>query len=140
MKGDIIPNGESLYRYIKPESLPEDQTEIPFSIFEDKELSCDWAKVQTEPEKSYHVAEGKNLILQILVCDEIKFPCNPKQPKQKQESWEQKVVHDPIKKGEDLTHTEIENESHSLIQGLKRIHITTAIAQNTKVFKQVIIE
>ncbi len=137
MKGDIIPNGEILYRYIKPESLPDDQIEIPFGVFTDAELSCDWAIYQLYPEASYHIKEGKNLIIQIKVCDEIRKPCNPKTPTTPQPQWEQKIEHNPIEMGEDLTHPEIENESHSLISGLKRMHVTTAIAQNSKIYKKV---
>ena len=135
MKGDIIPNGDYLYKYVNPKSFPEDQTEIPFGIFEDRELSCDWAYYQKYPEKSFHVAEGKTAIVQILVCDEIKMPCNPKQPRQQQPDWAQTVMHDPIEIGEDQTHPTIGNESHSLIKGLKKIHITKAIAANSKIYR-----
>lgn len=136
MKGDIIPNGEILYRYIKPGSFPDDQKEIPFTIFEDKNLSCDWAKYQLSPEESYHIKEGKNLIIQIYICEDIKFPSNPKRPLAKPiKEWEQKVVHVPQQKGEVLTHPEIENLSHSQIEGIKKIAITTVISQNSKRYK-----
>jgi len=137
MKGEIIPNNEFLFKYVRPSALPVDQEEIPHGIFEDKELSCDWERYQKNPERSYHIKEGKNLIIKITVCDEIKYPCNPKQPKQSQPAWEQKVEHDPLAKGEDLTHPEIENISHSLIKGLKRFHVTSAIADNSVKYKLV---
>jgi hypothetical protein len=135
MKGEIIPNNEFLFKYVNPSALPVDQEEIPYGIFEDKELSCDWEKYQKKPERSYHIKEGKNLIIKITVCDEIKYPCNPKRPTVKQQAWEQTVEHDPLAKGEDLMHPEIENIAHSLIKGLKRIHITTAIAENSVKYK-----
>jgi hypothetical protein len=138
MKGDIIPNGEFLYKYVKPETFPDDQTEIPFGIFQDESLSCDWAAIQKNPERSFHIAEGKNLIVRISVCDEIKFPCNPEQPRHKQPAWEQKIEHDPIAKGEDQSHPDIANPSHSLINGKKKNHITKAIARNSVIYKKVV--
>lgn len=137
MKGDIIANGEYLFKYVNPKFIPTGQTEIPYGIFEDANLSCDWEKYQKKPEKSFHVAEGKNLIIRIKVCDEIKFPCNPTQPRQKQPAWEQKVIHDPIHKGEDPRHPNVANFSHSMIQGVKKIHVTKAIAQNSIFYKTV---
>jgi hypothetical protein len=137
MKGDIIPNGEILFKYIKPQSLPDDQSEIPFTIFEDESLSCDWELYQKEPEKSFHIKEGKNIIIAIAICDDIKFPKNPKQSKQHVPAWEQQVIHDPIEIGEDLKHPNISNFSHSLINGLKKKAVTTAIAQNSKIYKTV---
>lgn len=137
MKGDIIPNGEILFKYIKPQSLPEDQIEIPFGIFEDESLSCDWELYQKEPEKSYHIREGKNIIIAITVCDDIKFPKNLKQSKQKVAEWEQKIIHDPIEKGEDKRHPDNANFSHSLIEGLKKKAITAAIANNSKIYKKI---
>jgi len=140
MKGDTIPNGEFLYKYVKPHFVPSDQTEVPYGIFEDQELSCDWEKYQKSPEKSFHISEGKNKIIRITVCDEIKYPCNPIRPRQKQPAWEQKVEHDPILKGEDFSHPTIENLSHSLIKGTKKIHITKAIALNSIFYKTVNLE
>jgi|GEM_PF-1398017 len=135
MKGDIIPNGEFLYKYVNPKSFPADQIEIPHGIFIDREMSCDWEKIQKHPEKSYHIKEGKNIIIQITVCEEIKMPCNPLQPRHKQPAWEQEVIHDPVDKGEDINHPLVENQSHSLIKGLKKPHITKTIASNSKFYK-----
>jgi hypothetical protein len=135
MKGDIIPNGEFLYKYLNPKSLPEGQSEIPFGIFSDNELSCDWAQLQKKPEQSFHIKEGKNIIIRILVCDEIRKPCNPKVPNTPQPQWEQSIEHDPIKKGEDLSHPLIENLSHSLIKGSKKVHVTKAIASKSHIYK-----
>lgn len=138
MKGELILDGEYLYRYIKPNSFPEDQIEVPHSIFaNDKEMSCDWAKIQSYPEYSYHITEGKNLILRISVCDDIRNPCNPKVPEVPQPQWHQDIIHDPIAKGEDLTHPDVPNPSHSLIRGEKKIHVTKAIARNCEKFKTV---
>ena len=142
MKGDIIPNGEYLYRYVNPAALPEDQIEIPYGIFQDqsKSLSCDWAAYQVEPENSIHIKEGKNVIVRIQVCEEIRNPYNPKQPKQLQPAWHQKIEHDPIDIGEDIFHPEIANSSHSLISGLKKAPIAKAIAENSIIYRRVRIE
>lgn len=135
MKGDIIPDGEILYKYVKPSSLPADQNDIPVFLFEQYDLSCDWSKYQFEPEKSFHIEEGKNLILKINVCLEIKKPLNPRKANQPQPAWEQEVLHDPIEKGEDKNHPDIENFSHSVIRGLKRLHVTSAIQKNSSIYK-----
>jgi hypothetical protein len=37
-KGDIIPDGEILFKYVHPRALPDDQKEIPPGIFQMKEL------------------------------------------------------------------------------------------------------
>ena len=140
MKGDIIPDGEFLYKYVKPETFPDDQTEIPFGIFIDETLSCDWAAYQKNPEYSFHVKEGKTVIVRISVCSEIRHPCNPERPTQKQPAWEQKIEHDPVEKGQDPSHPEVENLSHSLINGKKKNHVTKAIARNSVIYKQVNLE
>jgi len=137
MKGDIIPDGEFLYKYAKPETFPEGQTEVPFGIFIDESLSCDWAAYQKRPEHSFHIKEGKSVIIRIAVCDEIRNPCNPERPRQAQPAWAQKIEHDPIEKGQDLTHPDIDNPSHSLINGKKKNHITKAIARNSTIYRRV---
>ena len=38
----IIPDGEVLYRYVRPEAFPPGQEEIPDSIFFDKNLCIDF--------------------------------------------------------------------------------------------------
>lgn len=139
MKGDNIPNGEFLYKYVKPEIFPEGQDQMPHGIFEDQNesLSCDWASIQKAPEKSFHIAEGKNVIVRITVCDEIRYPCNPERPRHKQPAWEQKIEHDPIQLGEDPSHPQLANLSHSVIIGKKKAHITKAIARNAIFYKKV---
>lgn len=59
-----IPDGEILYRYCSPDIFPDGQEEIPASIFNDKELSCDWEQYQKNPLNSYHIAEGKRCVIQ----------------------------------------------------------------------------
>ena len=76
--GDEIPNGEFLFRYCHPNAFPIDQTEVPFGIFNDEELSCDWEKIRKAPSTSYHIDEGLSVIIKITVCDEIKNIRNPK--------------------------------------------------------------
>jgi len=137
MKGDIIPDGQFLYKYAKPDFLPEDQPEIPFGIFEDESLSCDWAAHQLRPEYSFHIFEGKTVILRIAVCDEIRNPTNPKQSRHKQPALAQIIEHDPVSKGDDPNHPDIENYSHSLIRGKKKILVTSAIARNSEIYKRV---
>jgi hypothetical protein len=136
MKGEIIPDGEFLYRYVKPESFPDDQAEVPHGIFIDPNLSCDWAKFQKNPERSYHVREGKTWIVRITVCDEMRNPRNPARIRQEQPAWRQNIVHDPIAKGEDPFHPDIANLSHSLVKGPKKNHITDAIARNSIFYKK----
>ena len=131
MKGEVIPNGEFLYRYAKPEAFPIGQSVVPVGIFIDNELSCDWEKYQKRPGKSFHIKQGRSVIIRINVCEEIRRPCNPRQPKQPQPQWEQEIIHSPIKKGEDINNPKIANFSHSLIKGLKRQHIVRAIADNS---------
>jgi hypothetical protein len=137
MKGDIIPDGEFLYRYVNPQSFPDDQTDVPFGIFIDEELSCDWAAIQKEPEYSFHISEGKTTIVEIAVCDAVRNPRNPERIKQDQPAWRQTIIHDPKVKGEDPSHPDVDNPSHSLIKGLKRIHVTKAIAKNSRMYKRV---
>ncbi|MDN3615861.1 hypothetical protein [Vibrio gallaecicus] len=48
----MILDGETLFRYADPKILPEGQEELPLSIFNDKEMSCDWDKYQKSPESS----------------------------------------------------------------------------------------
>ena len=72
-----ISDGELLYRYVKRAAFPEGQEEIPSSIFNDASLSCDWEKFQLVPEDSYHIAEGKEIIVEISIHDSFRNPKNP---------------------------------------------------------------
>jgi hypothetical protein len=137
MKGDIISDGEFLYKYASPKSFPEDQKEVPFGIFVGIfEMSCDWERYQRMPERSFHIAEGKTIIIKISVCDAIKNPVNPRQTKHIMTEWKQEVFHDPVGKNEDARHPE-GNISHSLIRGQKRQPVASIIAQNSTLYKRV---
>jgi hypothetical protein len=140
MKGEAIPNGQYLYKYIKPDAIPPGQDKIPFSIFNDPELSCDWEEFQKQPERSFHIAEGKNLILRITVCDDIRLPRNPKRTGEIVKDWKQEIIHDPVGIGEDASHPLLANPAHSLIKGPKKIAVTTAISNNSIRYKLVNIE
>lgn len=130
----LIPDGEFLFRYAKPEAFPEGQTDIPVGIFQDNDLSCDWERYQKSPDRSFHIAEGRNVIIRITVCDEIRNPTNPKRTGQRVADWAQEIIHDPIKKGQDVNHLEMENISHSLIRGRKRAAVVKAIADNSIIY------
>lgn len=110
-----IPNGETLYRYVRPEAFPNGQSAIPAGVFQDTQLSCDWAKHQATPEESFHVGQGKSRIIVISVCDEIRNPRNPKRTGIIEPDWRQEIVHDPVV---DPTHGYL--EAHSLIKGRKK--------------------
>jgi len=118
-----IPNDELLYRYAKPEAFPLDQSEIPASIFNDPELSCDWEQYQKNPRLSYHVQQGKSVIVGINVCEAIKNPTNPKRAGVPVPHWKQEIVHAPSKS----------NDSHSLIRGKKKSAVTSTIRDNSRI-------
>ena len=124
-----ILDGETLYRYARPDIFPEGQTEIPLSIFNDPELSCDWMKFQKTPELSPQVIHGKSIVIAISVCDAIRNPKNPKQEGQIISEWVQQFLHDPVPPIKDDPFTP--NESHSLIKGRKKAAVTTAIRENS---------
>lgn len=124
--GSVIPDGEVLYRWCRSDAFPKDQVEIPASLFCDSELSCDWAKFRPDPSTSFHVGEGKKRVIEILVCDEIKNPRNPKQKGQIEPAWLQEVIYDPI---EDSVHGP--NDAHSLIKGRKKMAVQNAIVANS---------
>ena len=126
-----IPNGEILYRYAKPNLFPIGQEDIPAAVFNDAELSCDWAKFQASPECTFHFREGRTVIIEIEICDEIKNPSNPKNSDKLEVAWKQEVVHDPRKKEDDPVHGE--NHSHSLIIGSKKKGVTVAIKKKSKI-------
>jgi len=123
-----INDGETLYRYACPDIFPDDQEELPLSIFNDPEMSCDWMKYQTEPEFSPQVLHGRNMIISITVCDEIRNPRNPKRQGEIVEAWLQQFLHDPVKAVKNDPFTP--NESHSLIKGKKKGAVITAIRNN----------
>lgn len=127
-----INNGEVLYRYAKPEAFPSDQKEIPISIFNDNELSCDWEKYQKAPIESYNIEYGRSVIIEITVCEEIKNPSNPKRIGEIVPAWKQTVEHDPVPNidGDPFT----PNESHSLIKGKKKAAVTSTIRDNSKFY------
>ena len=124
-----INDGETLYRYASPNILPEDQDELPLSIFNDPEMSCDWMKYQENPEASAQVAHGRNMVISITVCDEIRNPRNPKREGEVVSAWAQQFLHDPVVAVANDPFTP--NESHSLIKGRKKGAVTTAIRRNS---------
>lgn len=129
--GFEIPDGEILYRYCRPESFPEDQTEIPLGVFNDKEMSCDWAYYQKDPGSSYHISEGRSLIIAITITDAIRNPTNPKRIGQIVKDWHQNIVFDPIFEVDEYGHEP--NISHSLINGLKKGAVLEALRDNSEI-------
>jgi hypothetical protein len=124
-----IVDGEVLYRYADPRVFPVGQTELPISIFNDANLSCDWQRVQFAPASSPHVANGRNMIVSIAICDGIRNPANPKRTTQVVADWKQDILHDPLPAtpGDMFT----PNPSHALIRGKKKGAVTTAIRDNS---------
>lgn len=127
-KGDEIPDGEFLFRYINPDAIPRGQREVPEGIFNDRDLSCDWERIQKSPETSFHVGHGKTRIVIIEICDEVRNPRNPKQAQHAQPAWRQQIIYDPIENDPDFG----PNPAHSLIRGLKRLPIRVALATHSK--------
>lgn len=136
MAPPVIPDGETLYRYAKPAAFPEGQTDIPIGIFQDANLSCDWENYQKSPENSFHIKEGKTVILAITVHDDIRNPKNPKRLGQLVQDWKQEIVHNPLTEEDDQIHGA--NPAHSLIIGPKKAPIAQAIANNSRLYSQVI--
>lgn len=124
-----IADGETLFRYADPKIIPKGQVELPLSIFNDIEMSCDWDKYQASPEMSPHVASGRRLLISIKICEDIRCPKNPKRVGEVVQDWEQQVLHDPLEEQEGNIFTP--NESHSLIKGKKKGAVTTAIRNNS---------
>lgn len=127
-----IEDGEILYRYADPAAFPTGQTQLPTSIFNDSELSCDWKKLQTSPASSPHIANGRSMVVSIAVCDAIRNPTNPKRVGVRIPDWRQDIVHDPLTHRDGVSFTP--NESHSLIRGKKKGAVTTAIRDNSTFF------
>lgn len=123
---DVIPDGEILYKYLYPKAIPPRQTEIDPGVFSQKEMSCDWAKIQQTPEASFHIKEGKTIIASITVSEAIRHPRNPKNKGAIELAWRQHIIHDPISANEDPKNGA--NPSHSLIYGKKRGPVQAAIA------------
>lgn len=128
MKGDEIPDGSILYRYIKPEAVYNG--ELSTGIFDDPNLSCDWQKLLNDPTQSPHVKVGNKLIIEITVCEDIRNPRNPKSRGRLEPAWRQDIIHDPSK---DIVYGEMyENDAHSLIKGPKRQPVREALVANSK--------
>lgn len=125
---DAIPDGEILYKYLYPKAIPPGQEEIDPGVFSQKEMSCDWAKIQQTPEESFHIKEGKTIIASISVCEAIRHPRNPKNKGEIEPAWRQHIIHDPITANEDPKNGA--NLSHSLIYGKKRGPVQDAIASH----------
>ncbi|WP_152546351.1 hypothetical protein [Janthinobacterium lividum] len=125
-----IVDGEVLYRYANPAAFPPGQTEIPMSIFNDPEMSCDWEKLQAAPEVSLHVKLGKSVIVEIKICDAIRNPVNPKRTNQAVADWKQEIVHDPL--AADPTDQFTPNDAHALIKGRKKAAVLDALRENSK--------
>lgn len=123
-----IEDGETLYRYANPNVFPQGQTELPISIFNDPEMSCDWQRMQAAPASSPHVANGRNMIVAIAVCDGIRNPTNPKRTAERVPDWKQDIVHDPLPHKVDAF---TPNPSHALIRGKKKGAVTSAIRDNS---------
>jgi hypothetical protein len=121
---DIL-NGEVLLRYASPEAFPKDQTEIPTSVFNDLNLSCDWKRLIPNPQFSHHITSGRSVIISITICDEIRRPTNPRGV-QVPSSF-QEVLHDPIPEDEPFG----PNEAHSLIRGRKKQEAINALRRNS---------
>ncbi|HKI45881.1 MAG TPA: hypothetical protein VKA08_11175 [Balneolales bacterium] len=127
-----IPNGETLFKYVYPAAFPDDQEDIPISIFHIKDLSCDWMKYRPDPFTSFHIDEGKTIVIAINVCEEIKHPRNPKNNGKIEEAWQQKVIHQPVSEEEDPKHGA--NYAHSLILGKKKMPVQEAIKDNSTIY------
>ncbi|MDR0574295.1 MAG: hypothetical protein LBG96_09755 [Tannerella sp.] len=112
--------------------FPEGQTEIPTSIFDDREMSCDWERYQKNPFTSYHIAEGKICVIKIIVCNAIRNPRNPKRVGQVIPDWHQDIIHFPVSDTDDTVHGA--NQAHSLIRGLKKLPVREAIRDNALIY------
>jgi hypothetical protein len=128
--GTIIADGETLFRFAKKEAFPPGQNELPLSIFNDPELSCDWKKFRENPLTSFHLTEGKTIIIEITICDDIRNPKNPKRTGEVVKEWKQEIIYAPITAEQDLTHGA--NLAHSLIKGKKKSAVTDALRKNSK--------
>lgn len=130
----IIPDGEILFRFAKPEAFPQDQKEIPPGIFNDPNLSCDWKKHREDPFTSFHIKQGRSVVIQITVCDEIRFPRNPKRQGQFLPNLNQEILHNPVTEVDDTVNGA--NKAHSLIKGRKKAPVISAIIDNSEIVNQ----
>jgi len=128
--GEIIPDGEILFKYVKPEAFPPGQTEVNAAIFQDGELSCDWKRYRFNPFTSKHISKGRSLVIAITVCDEIRNPRNPRNFGLLEPGWHQEIIHDPTTAENDPDFGP--NEAHSLIKGKKKAAIIEAIKRNSR--------
>lgn len=126
-----IPNGDILFRYVKPEALPPGQEDIPHGLFNDPNLSCDWKKYRENPLTSFQNTIGRSEILEITVHEEIKFPKNPRGNGEIVLDWKQEVIYDPVESDTQGR----PNLAHSLIRGKKRLPVQIIIAKHTKKWK-----
>ncbi|MDN3615862.1 hypothetical protein [Vibrio gallaecicus] len=69
------------------------------------------------------------MLISINVCEDIRFPKNPRRVGEVVPAWEQVVVYDPLSEQEGNIFTP--NESHSLIKGKKKAAVTTALRNNS---------
>lgn len=125
-----IPDGEILYRYCNPLAFPPGQLEIPTSVFNDQNLSCDWQQYRLDPASSFHISEGKTKIIEITVCDAIRNPRNPKRSGEIVPDWHQDINHDPLSAEDDPIHGA--NPAHSLIIGKKKKAVQDALVDNSR--------
>jgi hypothetical protein len=124
-----IDDGQVLYRYADPAVFPKGQEELPISIFNDPNLSCDWQKIQDSPDSSPHVANGRSMVVSITICDEFRNPVNPKRTSQVVPEWKQEILHDPLEMKQNDPFTP--NPPHALIRGKKKAAVTTGIRKNS---------
>ena len=86
-----------------------------------------------DPSESPHVRIGNKLVIEITVCDDIRNPKNPKSKGRLEPAWRQEIIHDPT--SEPVYGVEYDNNSHSLIRGLKRKPVREALVANSKLRK-----
>jgi len=123
-------NGETLYRFAHPDAFPPGQVEIPASIFNDVNMSCDWQRVRPDPATSAQVSQaGRTVVVSISICDAIRNPTNPKRIGQVVPDWQQRIFHDPV--AENPGDPYAPNEAHALIQGRKKGAVVDAIRANS---------
>jgi hypothetical protein len=125
LPSNVIPDGETLFRFCNPAAFPEGQREIPISVFNDPRLSCDWQRYRPDPRTSFHIDEGKTRVISITVTDAIRNPRNPKREGQIVEAWKQDIHHCPVSAEDDPVHGA--NNAHSLIEGRKKPAVMDAL-------------
>lgn len=139
-KGDVIPDGNFLFLYVPPFPVPEDQLDaVPHTVFQSGQsdvanLSTDWQAKRPDPFSSFHMDEGKTLVVEIRVCDGIKNPVNTNQPSRPrpEPSWNQRPQYDPLTAEDDPRHGA--NEAHALLIGSKKLGPAKVLAQFSRWF------